>query len=255
MKKIRNIGLMMGLMILLSSYSNAQHFYTSFGYAHDWNLPRYIGYSIQDNYYGYDIAHVQRYSKYGHTNFNVLLHRNGLFVELRYDQHGHIYRTIRHDYYPLMSHSCTNRCGYHHNYYNTYYATYHHKHYKHKHRKTVYVNTHNGHGNYKHNKHNSYYTNVYVEKPQKKQSHYKSNQQTQNSVNKRSGSQQQRSSTVTRKPQQTTRRVEYKRPQGNSNANRIQQSKSKQRSARPATTTSRSKQTLAYKSGRSSRDR
>lgn len=285
MKKIRNIGLIMGLMILISSNSNAQYFYSSFGYAQDWNLPRYIGYSIQDNYYGYDIAHVQRYTRHGHTNFNILLHRNGYFVELRYDRHGHIYRTIRHNYYPLMAHRCTNHCGYHHNYYNTYYATYHHKHYKHKHRKTVYVNTHHG---YKNHKHNNYYTNVYVEKPQKKGNHYQgntqynrqnrsnvntrtdnnkprtngeirkpqqSNRQAQHNVIRRTNTQQQRSNTVTRKPQPTKRTVEYRRPQGSSNTNRVQQSKTQQRSTRTASTTNRSKSTLAYISERASRDR
>lgn len=268
MKKIRNIGLIMGLMILISSNSNAQYFYSSFGYAQDWNLPRYIGYSIQDNYYGYDIAHVQRYTRHGHTNFNVLLHRNGYFVELRYDRHGHIYRTIRHNYYPLMAHRCTNHCGYHHNYYNTYYATYHHKHYKHKHRKTVYVNTHHG---YKNHKHNNYYTNVYVEKPQKKGNHYQGNnqynRQNRNNVNTRTENnkprtngeirkpQQQRSNTVTRKPQPTKRTVEYRRPQGSSTTNRVKQSKTQQRSTRTASTTNRSKSTLAYISERGSRDR
>ena len=274
----------MGLMILISSNSNAQYFYTSFGYAQDWNLPKYISYSIQDNYYGYDIAHVQRNTRYGHTNFNVLLHRNGYFVELRYDRHGRVYRTIRHDYYPLMSHRCTNQCGYHHNYYTTYYATYHHKQYKHKHRKTIYVNTHHG---YKNHKHNNYYTNVYVEKPQKKGNHYQGNTQynrqnrsnvitrtdnhkprtngeirkpqqsnrpSQHGVSARNNTQQQRSSTVTRKPQPTKRTVEYRRPQGNSNTSRVQQSKTQQRSTRPANTTNRSKSTLAYKSGRGSRD-
>lgn len=265
MKKIRNIGLIMGLMILISSNSNAQYFYTSFGYAQNWKLPKYIAYSIQDNYYGYDIAHVERNSQYGNTKYKVLLHRNGLFVELRYNRHGHIYRTIGHNYYPLMAHRCTNRCGYHHNYYNTYYATYHHKHYQHKHRKTVYVNTHYGYGKQYHKKHNNYYTNVYVEKPQKKQNHYQGNRQTQTNVNNNRGSQQprtngeirkpqQRSSTVARKTQATTRKVEYKRPQGSRNTNRVQPSKTQQRSANPASTPKRSKSTMAYKSGRGSRN-
>ena len=104
MKKFRYIGLMLGLIILLSTNAKAQYYYTSYGYAHDWYLPKYIHYSIHDHYYGYDIAHVKRYTRHGHTNFNVLLHRNGWFVELRFDQHGHIYKTVRHRWhYPSFA--------------------------------------------------------------------------------------------------------------------------------------------------------
>ena len=208
MKKTRNIGLILGLIILISSNSNAQYFYTSNGYTQNWYLPAHVEYSIQDNYFGYDIAHVRRYANHGYNNYNVLLHRNGFFVELRFDRHGHVNRTIRHNYYPLISHRCTNHCGYHHTYYKTYYPTYHHKHYVHKHRRTVYANTHNQH----HSNHNKYYTNVHVEKQQKKQNHYQSNQQQsrqkQNTVNNRNSNQHQRSNSVIRQPQQSNRQTQ-----------------------------------------------
>lgn len=281
MKKIKNIGLILGLIILFSSNSNAQYFYTSYGYAQNWYLPAYVEYSIQDNYFGYDIAHVQRYTHHGHTNFNVLLHRNGWFVEIRFDHYGHIYRTIRHNYYPLISHRCTNYCGYHHTYYKTYYPTYHHKHYVHKHRKTVYVNTHNQH----HKNHNNYYTNVHVEKQQKQQNHYRSNQQrsrqTQNNVNNRNNSsnhrsnsvirqpqqsnrqaqnnvksrtniQQKRSYSVTRKPQQTNRNIDRISSQGNSK--RIQNLNSQRASGR-SSNGSKPKSLVAYKNERGNRNR
>ena len=284
MKKIRNIGMMLGLIILLSSNSNAQYFYTSYGYAQNWRLSELINYSIYDNYYGYDIAHVQRYTTpFGYTNFNVLLHRNGLFVEIRFDRHGHIYRTIGHNYYPLMSHRCTNHCGYHHTYYKTYYPTYHHKHYVHKHRKTVYVNTHHGNGHHKN--HNNYYTNVYVEKQGKKQNHYQGNQrgnrQTQNIVNSRSNSsqrrsssvirqpqqsnrqtqnnvksrtynQQRRSSSVTRQSQQTNKKIEHRRPQNNGNSQRVKHM-NPQRASGNSRNSENGKNLMAYKNARSSR--
>jgi hypothetical protein len=158
MKKVRNIGLMIGLIILISSSSKAQYYYTSYGYTLDWNIPQYIHHTIYDSYYGYEIAHVDRYTNHGYTNFNVLLHRNGWFVELRFDGHGHIYKTIHHrNNYPLMAHTCSTHCGYHKTYYATYYPKYHHGH----HHKTVYVNTNNSYGSHQHN---NYYTNVYVEK-------------------------------------------------------------------------------------------
>lgn len=129
---------------------------------------------------------------------------------------------------------------------------------------------------------------MYVEKPQKKGNHYQgntqynrqnrsnvntrtdnnkprtngeirkpqqSNRQAQHNVIRRTNTQQQRSNTVTRKPQPTKRTVEYRRPQGSSNTNRVQQSKTQQRSTRTASTTNRSKSTLAYISERGSRDR
>ena len=282
MKKIRNIGMMLGLIILLSSNSNAQYFYTSYGYAQDWRLPEMIDYTIYDNYYGYDIAHVQRYNTlFGYTNYNVLLHRNGLFIEVRFDRHGHIYRTIGHNYYPLMSHRCTNHCGYHHTYYQTYYPTYHHKHYVHKHRKTVYVNTHHGHGHHK--SRNTYYTNVHVEKPQKSQKHYQGNQhgkrqnhsvnsrsnssqrrsssvirqaqqsnrQTQNNVHSRTNNQQQRSRSVARQPQQTNRNIEHRRPQNNGNSQRVKHTNPQRTSGNSRS--DNGKNMIAYKNGRSSR--
>lgn len=158
MKKIRNIGLAIGLIVLISFAAKAQYFYTSYGYAHDWNMPQYVHQTIYDHYFGYEIAHVNRYNRHGYINYNVLLHSNGWFVEVRVNRHGHIYKTIRHRYNnPLMAHNCAHNCGYHQTYYTSYYPKYHTVH----HHKTVYVK--NNHGHASHN-HNNYYTNVYVEK-------------------------------------------------------------------------------------------
>lgn len=157
MKKVRNLGLVLGLILMISSVATAQYFYTSYGYAHEWYIPQRIHYTINNNYYGYAIAHVHHFTKHGLTNYNVLLHRNGWFVEVRFNGHGHIYKTIRHRYnYPLAAHVCTHHCGYHGNYYNTYYTKYHPVH----HTKTVYVNS---YPVQKH-QHTNYYKNVYVEK-------------------------------------------------------------------------------------------
>ena len=49
MKKIANIGLILGLMIMIKTASNAQHIYTSYGYAHDWYIPEFVNYTIYDN--------------------------------------------------------------------------------------------------------------------------------------------------------------------------------------------------------------
>lgn len=174
MKKIRSIGMIIGLIILISAAAQAQYYYTSYGYAQDWYMPQYVHQTIYNNYNGYEIAHVQRYNRHGYTNFNVLLHRNGWFVEVRVDGHGHIYKTIRHRYNnPLMVHNCSHHCGYHKTYYTSYYPKYHTVH----HHNTVYVNSNHGHANH----HTNYYTNVYVEKQPQKTVTYQNNNQAQNS--------------------------------------------------------------------------
>lgn len=252
MKKARNIGLILGLIILISSNSNAQYYYTSYGYAQDWRLPQQVQYSIYDNYYGYEVAHVQRYNRHGHRNYNVLLHRNGWFVELRYDRFGHIYKTVRHKHhYPLAHHNCTNHCGYHRAYYTNYYPKYH-NHYGYK--TTVYVNTHHGHKNYYNHGHSkkNYYTNIHTQKQHK--SHYNGNNQgnkkSQQNYNNSTTNQQRRTNNVIRKPQQTTRTVEHKRPQS---------SRSQHLNGQKAPTRDRNTETarnlMTYKNGRGNRDR
>ena len=195
MKKIGYIGLILGIIFIFNSESKAQYFYSSYGYAQDWHVPQFIHHSVYDNYYGFEIAHVKRYKRHGYRNYNVLLHRNGWFVELRFDHHGHIYRTIRHKRnYPLMSHSCNHYCGYHKNYYKAYYPKYHHNHYGHGHHyKKVYVETHHyGNGYHKNSKkyhhgNKKYYTNIHVEKQHKKNDYYhKNRQKNSSSVNKNS---------------------------------------------------------------------
>ena len=258
MKKIRNIGLILGLIILISTNGNAQYYYTSYGYAQDWYLPSFVQHTIYDNYYGYEIAHVQRYTRHGYQNFNVLLHRNGWYVELRLDSYGHIYKTVRHRYnYPLMSHNCTGHCGYHKTYYQTYYPKYHHKH--NHHNKIVYVNTHHGHNGTYNNNHNTYYTNVHVEKQHKQQKNYNGNNQrnrkTQSNVNHNTTNQQRRTNTVIRKPQQTNKRtVEHKRPQGNGNSKRIQHM-NPQRVSSKTSNSNNAKRLMTYKNERGTRNR
>lgn len=255
MKKLRYIGLIVGLIFLISTNTKAQYYYTSYGYAQNWHLPKYVHYSIYDQYYGYDIAHVQRYTRRGHTNFNVLLHRNGWFVELRFDQFGRIFKTVKHQWhYPLISHRCTSYCGYHHMYYKTYYPKYHHTHYWKKHHKTVYVNSHHGHKTT-----NNYYTNVHVGK-QHNQQNYNSNanssQKAKNTANINNNNKKRRTNTVIHRPQPSNvRTIELQRPQQNGNSSRIQRGGSKQRNAQPVTRTNGSNERIAYKNVRGSRNR
>lgn len=238
MKKIGFIALLIGFMTLINTESKAQYYYTSYGYGHDWYLPKYIHHTIYDNYYGYEIAHVKRYKRHGHRHFNVLLHRNGWFVELKLDNHGHIYKTVRHRYYnPLITHNCTNHCGYHKTYYHAYYPKYHGHHNGYS--TTVYVNTNKGH----HHKHNNYYTNVYVEQPPK-QTHYKNNG---NQNNNRSNQPR----VIRQTQQKNTKQIQQRR---SNTGSRIQQAGNHQ-VVRQNTSRGRTREVVAQNNGRSSRNR
>ena len=158
MKNLKYIGLLLGFIFLFATNTKAQFYYTSYGYGHEWYLPKDVHHTIYDNYYGFEIAHVNRYNRHGHPHFNVLLHRKGYFVELRIDNRGRIYKKIKHRYNnPLLTHQCTHHCGYHKTYYHTYFPRYHTIH--HGYKTTVYVNSSNGY----HHKQNKYYTNVYLD--------------------------------------------------------------------------------------------
>jgi hypothetical protein len=238
MKKLRYIGLIAGLIILFNSNSKAQDYYATYGNTHQWQLPGYVQTTLYDNYLGYEIAHVQRHSRYGHQNYNVLIHRNGWFVELRIDNHGHIYKTIRHRYkYPLTSHNCTYHCGYHKNYYQTYYPKHHHGY-----SKTVYV-TSNGH---KH--HNNYYTNVYVEKQHNKKPKFHGNDHGQRQKPHVAQQNAHRSSEqrVIRQTQQGSKqRVEQSRPQNSSRMQHVPAQRiTRQNTSRGATRSTMARNTV-----------
>ncbi len=164
MKKISIIVFIFGSAMFFGNQVKAQHFYTSFGVGVSWNTPAYVNYAIHDHYFGYDIAHVRQFTRHGYTNYNVLLHRNGWFVEVRIDNHGHIYKTINHQWsYPLISHNCGGHCAFHQTYYRTHYPKYHHT------TKIVYVDSHHGHGK------QNYYSNMHVKKQQKPQPQVRNN--------------------------------------------------------------------------------
>lgn len=245
MKKLRNIGLAIGLVVLLSTAAKAQYFYTSFGYANTWNIPTYIEYSIHDNYYGYEVAHVKRQKYHGQYRFNVLLHRNGRFVEVRYDRFGNIYKTVRYNNYPLMAHNCTYHCGYHRNYYQTYYPRYHHT-------KVVYVNSY-PQGNKHHQHQNNYYTNVYVDNDHNghNKSNYSSQGQQSSSRQKQPAvsTQTQRKSNVIRQPQQAQRNTTYNNTR-TSSTQTVRQSAPRNTSNARTAEQSASARTTANRSGR-----
>jgi len=183
MKKIRVTGLMIGLIILLTVSAKAQYFYTSYGYAQTWQLPNYIEQTIYNDYYGYEVAHVERHVHYGYTNFDVLLTRGNLFLEVRFNRFGSVYRTVRYDYFPLAAHNCSMHCGYHKVYYQTYYPKHHH-HYYNPYSTTVYVTqTEPYHNN--HTYVNNNYTKVYVQ-PNSGNSNGNHNRQNTNNNNGRS---------------------------------------------------------------------
>ena len=172
---------MIGLIILLTISAKAQYFYTSYGYAQTWQIPNYIEHTIYNDYYGYEVAHVKRHVHHGYTNFDVLLTRGNLFLEVRFDRFGNVYRTVRHDYFPLAAHHCSAHCGYHKVYYQTYYPQHQH-HYYNPYSTTVYVTKTDPHHN--HTYVNNNYTKVYV---QQNGGNNNGNQNRQNNNNYNSG--------------------------------------------------------------------
>ena len=256
MKKVLNTGLVVAMIVMLSSTAKAQYFFTSSGYTQDWYLPQYIDYTIHDHYYGYQVAHARRIAHHGYYNYNVLLVRNGMYVEVRFDRFGNAYKTIRYAHYPLASHVCTPYCGYHPTYYRTYYYpthykqhhdVYEHHYYKHgHHQKTVYINS--GHSHSRPYVNNQYYTNVYVQKPGHKQQHHQA-QQYYKSGHDNHASGHQRSNGEIRKPvqqkQYTNEQVQRRASTGR------RQYFSPQRVTRSSGNTTTGRKLIAYKNGRS----
>jgi hypothetical protein len=176
-------------------------------------------------------------------------------VEVRFDQYGHIYKTIKHrGYYPLTTHACTANCGYHSSYYTTYYPKYHHTHYyAPMHTTNIHVNTPNGHKT----THN-YYTNVYVDQ-QKKQPKYtgnsKGNHNSHSNVNNNSRTQQRTNTTIHRPQSVVVRNVAQPAQQKNSSSNRIEGNNTQVRSTRQLNATNGSSRTTTNRNERGSRNR
>ncbi len=163
MKKMRIAGLMAGLIILFTANARAQYYYTTYGYAQEWQLPSHVEHIIYNDYYGYEVAHVERHRHYEYTNFDVLLYRNGLYLEVRFDRFGTVYKTVSYNNFPLRAHECTGHCGYHRVFYNqTFYPQYG-AYYHHGHNTTVYVTNTDPYYHYNTGHVNNNYTTVYVQ--------------------------------------------------------------------------------------------
>lgn len=161
MKKRNLLGLLGAALLatLLVTSANAQTFVASFGVQHHWRVPMVVSHYIDDYYYNYNWVHTRQIAHHGSIDYEIVLQRGGVFVELTIDTFGRVFRTVRRDYYPLNEHICGSYCGYHTNYYNAYYTACHsHSHHGHNHVK--YYNRPNGYayGHYKNHGHKQYNT-------------------------------------------------------------------------------------------------
>lgn len=111
------------LILLLVSTASAQTFIASFGVQQEWGVPLRVSHYIEDHFYGYNWVHARKVVHHGSINFEVILQRGNVYLEVTFNPFGHIHRTVRRDYYPLYGHVCSNHCGYHSNYYNAYYVS------------------------------------------------------------------------------------------------------------------------------------
>lgn len=150
----RKILLSIFAIICIAYVSNAQSFIASFGVEHNWGVPHRVSHYINNNYYDYNWVHAKRVINHGSYNFDVVLQRGDIFLEISLDPFGNVYRTTRRDYYPLYEHICDSYCGYHTNYYQAnYYTCNSHSHSGHNH--VNYYNRPKGYayGYYKNQKH------------------------------------------------------------------------------------------------------
>ena len=146
---MKKILLTLAIAVSFTSLVNAQNFVTSFGVQLGWNLPTRVNTVVYHDYYGYDVVHATRVSRFGVGYFDLILQRGDIFVEVSVRNDGWVdRRVVRYDY-PLASHVCGSVCGYHSTYYTTYYNNCSgHSHHGHNH--VVYVNNrkpHHVHGN------------------------------------------------------------------------------------------------------------
>lgn len=111
------------LIIGLSNQkADAQSFVASFGVQQTWGVPISVVHYVDDYYYGYEWVHTRQIVRHGVIDFQVILQRGPVFIEITLDRFGRVYRTVRRDYYPLVNHVCGPSCGYHVKYYRTHYA-------------------------------------------------------------------------------------------------------------------------------------
>lgn len=146
---MKKILLTLAIAVSFTSLVNAQNFVTSFGVQLGWNLPTRVNTVVYHDYYGYDVVHATRVSRFGVGYFDLILQRGDIFVEVSVRNDGWVdRRVVRYDY-PLANHVCGSVCGYHSTYYTTYYNSCSgHSHHGHNH--VVYVNNrrpHHVHGN------------------------------------------------------------------------------------------------------------
>jgi len=121
-------------VMLLTSKSNAQGFITSFGVTNQWSLPYEVYYTLDHQYWGYDLVHVAQITNRRVNYFDVVLQRGNVFVRLSVDPFGGIMNSVVNYNYPLVNHVCTNQCGFHSGFYqNNMMVCNHHHHHGHNH--------------------------------------------------------------------------------------------------------------------------
>lgn len=141
---MKKILFTLALVVSFTSLVKAQVFVTSFGVELGWNLPSRVNTVVYNDYYGYDVVHATRVSRFGVGYFDLILQRGDIFIEVSVRNDGWVdRRVVRYDY-PLTNHICGSVCGYHNTYYTSYYnSCSSHSHHGHNH--VVYVNNRKSH--------------------------------------------------------------------------------------------------------------
>lgn len=116
------LAMMSGLTV------KGQFFVASYGNVQAWDLPQSVLFTLEDDFWDYDLLHARRVFDHGYVTFDLVLQRGPVFKTVTLNRRGRIVGVYRTNYFPLTNHICSDFCGFHSNYYYTYYRPHYHGH-------------------------------------------------------------------------------------------------------------------------------
>ena len=120
------------LLLVLATMSGltvkGQFFVASYGHVHSWDLPESVLFTLEDDFWDYDLLHARQTNHHGRVTYDLVLQRGSIFKSVTLNRRGRIIEVSRTNYFPLSGHICGDFCGFHSNYYYTYYRPHVHGH-------------------------------------------------------------------------------------------------------------------------------
>ena len=150
--KIIIIGALVAMAAIMEA--QAQNTYVTYSYSNSYydyyDIPHYVRHTVARQYPGFELLHVNKFYRNHHRHYSLVLHRNGVYMEVNLGRKGRFYNHATFWDFHSHNHYFTVR----HPHYNTYVKTYYngHNHYYGHHHKKVH-----------HKKPNNHYNNKYIE--------------------------------------------------------------------------------------------